>query len=353
MSQKDYPRNQQQNDEDCQCKEKDTPTQKSINRDRLKLCATLYDTSGKVTRLEKKFKGEKKLYNDKTCLFNNTEENYRRYRNLSITVGTELLQTNESMKGNVKTYNEWNASLNKILKDGIAKAVKDVKAKMSELKDAACKLDSCLNDKCNQAQKTAITGEKPENCKEDPKEPPQECQNAGEIFKELICIPKGLTFDIDSIFQSSADVVGIQLFSNIDTLDPLQKKLEEQSKQFEKHITDTARLREGDLKKLQEELVKSVKEVTKAAIERNTTRSLFEGYKDAVNYICCPKCKCVDEECGCHDNDDKKKNNDNECCGDLSKPRLEKCEEDICEICDDVKKTFCCDKEPEKPSKGC
>ncbi len=87
------------------------------------------------------------MYNDKTCLFNHTEENYRLFRNLEITVGTELLQTNESVKANVKSYNDWNAALNKVLKEGIAKAVKDVKAKFAELDAAAFKLDSCRNEK--------------------------------------------------------------------------------------------------------------------------------------------------------------------------------------------------------------
>lgn len=350
---REYQKNpNQQDDSDCKCKEKDNATQLSINRERLKLCSILYETSGKVSMLQKKFKGEKRLYNDKTCLFNNTEENYRLYRNLDISLGTELLQTNESVKTNVKTYTDWNTALNKALKDGIAKSVKEVKAKFAELEAAAFKLDSCLNDKCNQAQKTAITGEKPENCKEDPKDPIKDCKDSGDILEELVCIPKGLVADIDSIFQSSSDVVGIQVFSNIDTLDSLQKKLEEQSKQFQKHINDVTKLREGDIKKLQEDLVKSVKEITKAAMDRNSTRSEFEGYKDAVNFICCPKCKCL-EGCRCHDEEEKGQEG-KPSCEDLSKPRLEKCEEEICGICDDVKKTFCCDNEPDKPKdKGC
>ncbi len=52
-------------------------------------------------------------------------------------------------------------------------------------------------------------------------------------------------------------LVGIQVFSNIDTLDALQKKLEEQSKQFEAHVNAVMKLRADDLKNLQLEMVKS------------------------------------------------------------------------------------------------
>lgn len=353
MAPNDYHRNpNQKDDSDCNCKEIDNPTQLTINRERLKICSTLYETSGKVSMLEKKFKGEKRLYNDKTCLFNHTEENYRLFRNLEITVGTELLQTNDSVKANVKSYNDWNAALNKVLKEGIAKAVKDVKTKFAELDSAAFKLDSCRNEKCNQTQVAALTGEKPEGCKDDPKEPPKECANASDILDELICMPSGLVTDIDSIFQSSSDVVGIQVFSNIDTLDALQKKLEDQSKQFEAHVNATMKLRADDLKNLQVELVKSVQSITKAAMDRNSTRSEFEGYKDAIDFICCPKCKCL-EDCDCNDNDNNAQKDNRRDCDELSEPRLQDCEEEICKICDKVKQTFCCDESPgEDPDKG-
>src|SRR6266498_1798350 len=115
------------NDPGCKdCIEKDNPTQKSISRERMTICNLLYDSSGELSRQEEKFDEEKKLYHQKKCLFVSIEDNYRRYRNLDISVGTELLQTNESVKANVATYNKWNKDLNTALKN-IAKGIKDVK----------------------------------------------------------------------------------------------------------------------------------------------------------------------------------------------------------------------------------
>jgi hypothetical protein len=324
---------------DNPCEELDNLTQKSINRERTKICDLLYESSGEVAKQEEKYKREKRFFNDKKCLFIWTEENYRRFRNLDISVGSELLQTNESVKANVGKFSKWNKDLNAVLKN-ITKQVKDAKVKFSELKDFACKLESCIHDKCNTAQLRALTGKAP-GCED--VTPIDACKDAESILDELVCRPKGLTLDIDSIFQSSADVVGIQIFSNIDTLEPLQKTLTDQSVEFEKHINEVMKLREGELKKLQDDLIKCVKDITMAAIDRNSARSNFEGYYDTVYYLCCPTCTCVvsDE----WEKGRQIETKDRDC----ERPRLDECADQICEICRDVKVTFCCDTTEKQP----
>lgn len=338
------------------CIDQDNPTQKSITKERNKYCLELYESKGATSQQETKFTGESEVFTEKKCMFRNTEENYRRYRNLEITVGTEVLQTTESIKGIVDKLKKWNSDLNGQLKK-LSKSMKDVKTKFGELKDAGCKLESSIKDKCNSGQWKALTGKTSENCKDGPSDPHPSCKDASKIIEDLICKPKGLILDIDSLFQSSADVVGIQVFSNIDTLEPLHKELDLYAKDFEKHIAETMKTRDGDLKKLQEELIKSVKEITKSAMDRNSLRSDFEGYYDAVYYMCCPPCECVpkDDDDDDNNNPDQRthghNNKDNDCY-DGCKPRLKDCEEEICEICDDVKKAFCCDTTITKPPTG-
>ena len=330
----------QYNNTDCkECKDQDNLSQKVITAERQKLCTSLYDTSGMVVQMEKRFHGEKEIYHEKKRLFTWTETNYKLYRNLEITVGVELLQTNESIKTNVATISKLNKDLNAQLKI-IAKGIKDLRPKINDLKDASCKLSSSLTEKCNVAQWKALTGNGPENCKESNRESIPACKDAEEIFKDLVNKPLSLLSDYDSLFQSSYDVVGIQLFSNLDTLDPLQKDLETFSKSFEGQVNTTMKLREQDLKNCQNDLVKSVTDLTKAAMDRNSTRSDFEGYKDAVAFLCCPVCGCVQEPGSHHHKDGD--------CGCKHDGRLKQCEKDICCICEDVKKTFCCTK-PEPP----
>lgn len=337
----------QHKDPDCKependCGEKDTPTQKSINRERVKVCDLLYVSAGTTNQLQKRFDGANAVYGDMKSLFTKTEGNYQRYRNLEISVGTELLQTNELVKANVAAYNKLNKDLGAVLKN-IAKSIKDVKSKFADLRDAGCKLDSCKKDSCNTSQWKALTGIAPNCPKEDP---PEACKDAEKIFAELISKPNGLSLDIDSLFKSSHDVVGIQLFSNIESLDPLQKSLEEKAKVFEKHISETMKLRDVDIKKLQDDLVKSVQEITKAAIERNYERSNFEGYKDAAGFLCCPDCGCITN---CHKDEETYRDDIKKYCDHLSGPSLDCCEKDICDICEDVQKGFCCRPVPEAP----
>jgi gas vesicle protein len=327
------------------CKDKDNATQKSITTERMAICTLLYETEGNVEQQQTKFDGENEIFNDKKCMFLHTEENYRRYRNLEICVGTELLQTNSSIKTNVANLTKLNTDLNKVLTD-ITKQIKDAKSKFADLKYASCKLDDSITDKCNAAQWKALTGKVLENCNEDPKQPIDPCKNTESEINSLICLPKGLGKDIDYIFQSSADVTGIQMFSNIDTLDPLQKTLSDKSNAFEKLISDTMKTRKGDLDKLQTDLVDSVKAITQSAMDRNSMRSDFEGYYDTTKFLCCPTCNCVTITPANQDSSGK----DN--CKDECNPRLQVCGNNICGICKDVQVTFCCDS-PNKPDKKC
>ncbi|HTF30140.1 MAG TPA: hypothetical protein VK625_14905 [Flavitalea sp.] len=330
--QRKYPSRPDDRDKDCKdCEEKDLPTQAAINFDRKGICDKLYEWDGEKNKQEKKFDGENLVYNDKKCLFRYSEENYRRFRNFDITIGTELAQTNESVKANVTQLKDWNKKLSDKLKE-IAKGVKEAKGKFSDLKKAACDLDSCFKDSCNSTQRRALTGKTTEDCKDQPKIP-DACNGSDNWIKELICMPKALATDIDSIFKSAHDVVGIQVFSNIDTLEPQQKLLDEKSKSFKTLIGDIVKARETDLKKLQEDLVKSVQDITKAAIDRNNARATFEGYYDAAKFLCCPKCRCLKQP------DDK-----------ICEPRLKGSEECICEICGEVKVTFCCTETTKPPA---
>ena len=315
------------------CKAPDNQTQKVIVSERLKLCDQLYVAAGNISKQELKYDGEMRIYEEKKCLFKWTEENYQRHRNYDVLVGTELIQTNESVKTSVESYNSWNKSLSDTLKN-IAKQVKDAKGKFSEFQDFASKLEKCLKDKCNTTQVIALTGKSPDNPDFDQKDQIAGCEEAKVILDELTNIPGGLFTDMDSLFQASHDVVGIQIFSNIDSLVSLQKTLEQQSKDFSKHITEVVKAREGDLKSQQDELVKTMKELTKAGMDRNYARSDLEGYLDAVDFLCCPVCDCVVVPAG--ENNSMHKNRKE------YPPRLIVCEKCICEICEEVKKAFCC-----------
>lgn len=313
----------QQNDNSGDCEDNGTATQKSISSARKKYCDELTVLAGNVKTSETNYDGQTILYETKKCLFLWTEDNYRRYRNTEISVGIEIQQSNDNLKENVANYIKWGNDLSTKLKN-ITKTVKDVKIKLSDLRTAACKLEECKNDSCNCTQITILTGEEQKNCetKSDNENRPPECSDARDVLNDLICMPKALGFDADSIFKAASDVVGIQIFSNIGTLDALQKTLSDESKAFEKLLQDTMKLREGDMKKLQDDLIKTVQATTKSAAGLYNARSDFEGTRSTTRFICCPDCCCDVGDKNCE-------------------PRLNDCSECICKICDEVKETFC------------
>ena len=101
------PRTNQYGDPNCrECEDKDNLTQKTITAERQKICTTLYDTAGTVGEMEEKFEGERHIYYERKCMFTWTETNYRLYRNLDITVGTELVQTNELQRRDIPWHAE-------------------------------------------------------------------------------------------------------------------------------------------------------------------------------------------------------------------------------------------------------
>jgi hypothetical protein len=311
-----------------ECVETSYNTQKTINAERLKYCEAVYSSAGDVKKWEKSYSGETTILNRRKCMFMWTEENFRRYRNTEITLGTELMQASELIKENVKSYVDWSGKLSSALKD-IFKSVKDAKAKLGDLRQVACKLEGTKTDSCYQSEWTILTGKAPAKCgetkppSEPPKDYPEKCGDIDKRICELICMPKALDIDINSIFKSSSEIIGIQVFSNIATLDPLQKSFGDKAKAFDTHLQDVVKTREGDMKKMQESIVKSVQETTKSASTLYTSRSIFESLYDSTQYFCCPKCGCITI-------------NEDNC-----KPRLHECECAVCKICDSVKGTFC------------
>lgn len=307
---------------DCKCKEKDSATQKLINSERKTNCQELDTAAGEVTKWEENYFGLKTLEEKKRCLFIWTEENYQIFRNLEITTGTSLIQFNESIKDSTAGFLKANKTLSDNLKD-IVKKVKDLKTKVDDLNRQAGDLKRCKEEDCNKTQWGILTGDW-SKCKDPVKDPgnrPSKCDGIKEKFEKLLCIPESLAADAGTLYKAAADVVGIQVFSNVGTLESLQKNLYDSAKTFDKHLQDTMKKGQDETKKMQDEFVKTVQDFAKSKATMYSKRSDFEGYYSTAAFFCCPECGCLKEgDCEQH---------------------LHCCKEKICKICDEVKNTFC------------
>jgi hypothetical protein len=308
--------------------EKESPTQKSIAAARQLYCTNLRTAKSTQKASEKAYERAVRIYHKKKKLFEWTELNYRIYRDLDICLDTELATGNACLNTNVTNYNTVAGLLYANLTK-ITATVKDLKTKISGLRDQASVLDNYRNDQCNATQWALLTGKNMENCKGDapppvPRERPDACRDADRIYEELIVIPKKvLVFDVDSLLQSSADVTGIQTFSNVSILTKLQTDLSTISGTLVTQIQTAVKARTADMITVQADLVTSVQDCTKAGVDEYNKVSVCSAAHFSVQFLCQPDCTCVKpwQET-------------------LNAPRLEDCECRICRICEVVKSTY-------------
>ncbi|HLZ86744.1 MAG TPA: hypothetical protein VKQ52_05885 [Puia sp.] len=278
--------------------EKETATQKSIDAARQLYCTNLRASKANQKAGEKAYERSVKIYRKKKRLFEWTENNYRIYRDLDICLDTELATGNAALTANVVNYNKVSAALYANLTQ-ITAAVKTLKTKVSALRDQASVLENYKNDQCNAAQWAILTGKNMENCKTDaplpvPRERPEACKEADKIYEELIQIPKKLlVFDVDSLLQSSADVTGIQTFSNVAVLTKLQTDLTTASTALVTQIQAAVKARTADMATVQADLITSVQDCTKTGVDEYNKISLCHAAHFSVQFLCQPDCGCV------------------------------------------------------------
>lgn len=308
------------------CEDKDLPVQKLIHQKKNDYCITLKGLLGDLRKLEVTQMGLEVNYEQRKCFFVKTEKNYRITRNLELSVGVELIQASKEIKTNVAEYVKQNDKLSAALKD-LTKSIKDVKIKFGDLRDAAFKLDASSKDSCNSSQMTILGCKKSEDCKE-PAEPnnnklPEACKNACKLLHELINTPKGFSKDIDVILNSAAEIVGIQSFSNIQSLENFQQDFETNASAFDALVVAKMTAGSEVLKTAQQDLTTVITDLTKSNYAIYNKRSEVRKVDKTKDYLCHHECKCID--CGCegeHQNG------------------FQKCKCEICEICTEVQQCY-------------
>jgi len=302
------------------CEQRDNATQLAINVIKKTYCQKLKDDDNAIQAKKIGYEANEKIYKSKERRFLATGDNYQRYLNTEISFGTQLVQANEKIKTNVANYKLWDDALAKNLKDIFA-AVKVAKAKMSDLRDAAIKLENSKNDSCNAAQWNLVTG------KVEPMPPPQQqqhpapadaCKDIDEAIELLLCMPRALLLDVDTVFTTSADIIGIQKFCNVSSLLPLHQILYTTADEFDKLLLSTIALRKTDLDATQKDLKLALKDRTDFVMDLYNLRDDYGSLHATLEKICCPSCNCVNEQIG------------------NCEPRLEECAERVCKICGEI-----------------
>jgi hypothetical protein len=311
------------------------PTQRTIDLIKETYCKNLKGLVGELSQSEVTYDGTLVTYNTKKCCFVKTEKNYRIIRNLELSIGVELMQANDDIKKNVVLYNKQNDDLVKALKLVLTNT-KEAKIKFGELRDAANKLTDCTKDSCNKSQMVLLGCKQADECNDNNSKDtgdklPDCCNDVCEIIEELINTPASMSADIDTICGSSAEIVGIQTFSNIKSLETFQADFQLNAKAFDDWVKLKMAAGSTALNVLQDELVLATKNLTQSGFALYGKRNEVEIADDVKDYLCDHECSCIDDECGCHHEQKD------------AEGRLANCKCDICDICADVKDIYCND----------
>lgn len=306
-------------------------------------CDSLVSLVGTLNSSEENVKGLTITYEFKKCCFVKTEKNYRITRNLELQTGVELIQSSAEIKADVTESITKNGKLVDALK-AVCAAAKDAKTKFGNLRDAASKLDACRKDSCNASQMIRLGCRPASDCADNGKSQdskqtpiPTACENACCILDHLVSIPAIFCQDIDIIYTASADIMGIQTFTSIKSLQKFQLDFEANAKAFDDMVVQKMKDGKTAVDTAQSDLVDITKALTSASFALYNARNAVESVDTIKDYLCCHKCKCISEdgECGCHHLDD-------------SQDRLKACKCEICEICDEVTNVYC-----KPPSQNC
>lgn len=324
-----------------------TQTKRTIKQIKDTYCDSLKVLTGELSQSEVVYEGYVRAYHRKKCSFIKTEKNYRIVRNLELKVGVELVQASDEIKKNVTAYGKMNEDLVAALK-GVLTAAKEAKAKFGELREAASKLDACRKDSCNASQLIILgckagddCGDKGDRRDNDHNDRKQEgCDDdVCDILDYLVEVPETLAKDSDIIFTSAAEILGIQSFSNIKSLDKFQTDFTAAAKAFEAIVAEKMTAGATATNKAQEELTAAIKTLTTAGHALYNKRNEIETDDDTKDFLCHHECDCI-KDCGCDDddNDERRGDNDNDR---NKKDRFKKCKCEICDICKDVKDIYC------------
>ena len=315
----------------CNGNEAKTITQKNLYQIKEDYCNRLKGKLGELSESEVTKDGTLMMYEKKKCVFVKTEKNYQMLRNLELKVGVELIQASDEIKKNVAASILQNDALLAALK-AVSMTAKNAKVAFANLRESAAKLDAGMNDSCNSGQ-LKILGCSSENCNDNEKlaesnQLPNECQDACRVLQKLIEKPIELSQEIDIICNSVSDIIGIQSFSNIKSLEKFQQDFASNAKTFDDLILSQIINATAGLKKSQDDLTLAIKSQTQSSYALYNKRNELETLVEVKDYLCCHKCNCIGD-CGCNEGSNDENN------------RFKKCKCDICDICKEVTEIYC------------
>ncbi len=254
--------------------ERKSPTEEIINQ-----CIEELEDEKKARRAEakalKKACDLKECIEDyKTCCLVKSREVWDLYTNLDLCYVAESNKTAMLLNQDIQTHCDKEVALEQKLKDAV-KCIKEVKTKLNDVVDEACKIDRCIKEekRCKRGLHELLKGRNNE-------------------WKPMLDRIEELSISCFNIsckaFDAGVDVVGIQTFVDLESLKTLGTELEQKVGALRADVTGNAQSAEAEWKKSLTELVGVKEELVQGEFEKCHAKNAREGIEDTLEFLCDP-----------------------------------------------------------------
>lgn len=259
----------------------------------------------------------------KWCLLSKANDTYQEYKTLDQCLSVVFDQGSDELAARIKQLEQRDMESVAAFNATHA-AVKEMKKKVGDLKDSACKLRYALTDPCNSEQMKALNGQ---ITNADGKKSFEEITQLLIAQAELACTKANITFEV------SVKVAGIHAYLNVASLKPLADALTKSADAFKADVDGNLKSAGDEWKKLYDDYLKIVRSI-------NTNQLVVRAGKWKQYSLCSTKHYTCDPGIICHPEIDS-----SETASMTPEARIDK-------ICSEVEKCFRadCDQTP-TPSK--
>ncbi len=256
--------------------ERISPTEETINQcvEDLKEKKSVHHAEAAAAWKAVELKKEVEQY--KTCCLVKSREIMDLYINLDLCYVAQGHRKTVLIKSEIQKLCEKEKSMEQKLKDAV-KGIKEVKMKLNDVVDEACKLDRCVKEekRCKQGLHEYFSN-----------------KGNGE-WKDLIshieehavtCFNKACW-----AFDAGVDVIGIQTFVDMDSLKTMAADLEVKMTAVQSDVKSVATKAEEEWKKSLQELLEIKGELVTGKIEKCRAVNSREGIEDTIDFLCSPE----------------------------------------------------------------
>jgi regulator of replication initiation timing len=254
-----------------------SPTEEIINQcvDVLKEEKTVKHAEAAAQWKAVKLKKEVKQY--KTCCLVKSREIWDLYVNMDLCYVVKGYKKSELIKEDIKALCDKEKDMEQKLKDAV-KDIKDIKTKLNEVVDEACKLDRCIKEE--------------KRCKTGLHDQLKNDKTKKEWEEVLSCIEEHSVdcFNLAcKAFDAGVDVIGIQTFVDMDSLKTLAADLEVKVTALRTDVKAISAKAEADWKLALEELLAVKTEIVTGRFEKCHAVNAREGIEDTIDFLCDPE----------------------------------------------------------------